>query len=312
MPMKTPVPCPTNSGAHLITRRQFLAGATALGWIGCRTPKRPQTRALVGTQLYGWTQYYQRAGRDFESHLDEILIAIRDCGYDYAEGFLDINSPDRNTVFAQRLLKNGLRPVSLYTGGRLHEAATASQNVDRLLAAAAVCRQAGFTIINCDPDSAGRDKTDEELRTQSAALIQLGQGLQALGLRLGIHHHTPAMQNGAREFHHNFQHSPAGVVDFCYDVHWVYRGGVLPADALRDYGARVVSWHLRQSRQQIWWEDLAPGDIDYQAVARFAREHQLPPFYTVELALEEGTRITRSARENHARSRTFVKDIFGV
>jgi len=295
-----------------IPRRRFLAAATALGWVACRTPSNPQSHAGVGTQLYGWTQYYHRAGRDFNSHLDEVLMAIRDCGYDYAEGFLDVNTPDNNTVFAHRLLKHGLPPVSLYTGGQLHDPATAGQTVDRLLAAATICRQLGFTILNCNPDPVGRDKTDDELRTQAAALVQLGEGLQSLGMRLGIHHHTPAMQNGAREFHHNFQHSPAGVVDFCYDVHWVFRGGVMPMDALRDYGARVVSWHLRQSRRQIWWEDLATGDIDYHAVARFAREHRLPARYTVELALEDGTEITRSARENHARSRAFVKEVFGV
>jgi inosose dehydratase len=239
-------------------------------------------------------------------------MAVRDCGYDYAEGFLDVNTPDNNTVFTHQLLKHGLRPVSLYTGGQFHDPASASQTVDRLLAAASICRQLGFSILNCNPDPIGREKTDDELRTQAAALVQLGQGLQSLGLRLGIHHHTPAMQNGAREFHHNFQHSPAGVVDFCYDVHWVYRGGVMPLDALHDYGARVVSWHLRQSRRQIWWEDLAPGDIDYSAVARFAHENHLPARYTVELALENGTEITRSARENHARSRAFVKEVFGV
>jgi inosose dehydratase len=266
----------------------------------------------VGTQLYGWTQYYQRAGRDFSVHLDEVLNACRDCGYDYVEGFLNANEPAANADFAEHLLKHNLRPVSLYTGGRFHDPATARQTVDQLLAAAAVSRDAGFSIINCDPDPVGRDKTDDELRHQVGTLIELGQGLRSLGLRLGIHHHTPSMQNRAREFHYNFQHSPAGVVDFCYDVHWVYRGGVTPVDALEQYGHRVVSWHLRQSRHQIWWEDLAPGDIDYHEISSIALERRIAPRYTVELALEPGTEITRSARDNHARSRAFVRDVFGV
>ena len=257
-------------------------------------------------------RYYQRAGRDFETHLDEVLTAIQDCGYDYAEGFLNAKVPETTLQFAERLLKKGLEPLSLYTGGRFEDAPTADQTVDQLLAAAVVCREAGFTILNCDPDPIGREKTDDELRTQVTALIQLGQGLKDLGLRLGIHHHTPSMHNRAREFHYNFRNSPAGLVDFCYDVHWVYRGGVMPPEALREYGTRVVSWHLRQSRQQTWWEDLAPGEVDYGWVANYAHEHNLPPRYTVELALEPGTLITRSSRENHARSRTYVKDVFGV
>jgi hypothetical protein len=37
----------------------------------------------------------------------------------------------------------------------------------------------------------------------------------------------------------------------------------------------------------------------------------LPPIYSVELALEDGTKITRSAVENHRRSREFVRRVFG-
>ena len=57
-------------------------------------------------------------------------------------------------------------------------------------------------------------------------------------------------------------------------------------------------------------EELDTGDVDYAAVARYAREHRLPRRFTVELALEEGTRITRSAVENHRRSREFVRRVF--
>jgi hypothetical protein len=62
----------------------------------------------------------------------------------------------------------------------------------------------------------------------------------------------------------------------------------------------------------VWWEDLDTGDVDYTAIARYAREHRLAPVYAVELALEAGTRITRSAVENHRRSRDFVRRVFGV
>ncbi len=298
-----------------LTRRQFLitTGAAALG-TGHATlfAKDEPVQPLVGSQLYGWGQYYERDRKKLDDHMGEVLSAIRDCGYDYAEGSMDAGLPENNAKFAERLRAVGLKPVSLYTGGRLHEAGTARQTVEKLLAAAKICKQAGFSVINCNPDAIGRDKTEAELETQAAALNQLGTGLKEIGLRLGVHHHTPEMRNGAREFHYNFRHSPASVVGFCYDVHWVYRGGVQPTDCLKEYGDRVVSWHLRQSRDQIWWEDLAPGDVDFAAVARYAREHRLAPFYTVELAIENGTKITRSVVENHRRSREYVRQVFGV
>jgi hypothetical protein len=60
----------------------------------------------------------------------------------------------------------------------------------------------------------------------------------------------------------------------------------------------------------VWWEDLAPGDIDYPAVAKVAARRHMPPFYTVELALEKGTKVTRGVIENHRRSREYVRKIF--
>ena len=84
----------------------------------------------------------------------------------------------------------------------------------------------------------------------------------------------------------------------------------MPMDALKQYGDRVVTWHLRQSRDGVWREDLDTGDIDYQAVAQYARAHRLPRRFTVELALEPGTKITRSVVENHRRSREYVRRVF--
>jgi len=181
-----------------------------------------------------------------------------------------------------------------------------------VLAAAKICQAAGFQVISCNAKPTGREKTDEELKTQVAALIELGNGLNALGMKLGVHHHLPEMANNAREFHYNFRHSKPDVVGFCYDVHWVWKGGIPPLDAMKEYGDRIVTWHLRQSRDKIWREDLDTGDVDYEAVAKYAREHQLPRRFSVELALEAGTKITRSVVENHRRSREFVRKMFGA
>lgn len=271
-------------------------------------PRQPE--ALVGSQLYGWGQYYQRMEKNWSDHMDEILSALRDAGYDYAEGFVDTNRPENMARFADRLRAKGLTPVSLYTGARLHEKGKSDEVVEKLIQAASVCHEAGFRIINCNPDPIGREKSDSELEVQAKTLTKLGEGLKKHQIQLGIHHHTPALANNAREFHHNFRETSPALVGFCYDVHWVFRGGIQPKEALRDYSNRIVSWHLRQSRDRIWWEDLDSGDIDYNQIAQFSKTHQIPPFYTVELAIEKGTKITRSVVENHRRSREYVRRIF--
>ncbi|MCX6901945.1 MAG: TIM barrel protein [Verrucomicrobia bacterium] len=304
-----------------ISRRNFIlhtgtiltAGTAALSWPGARAEaaSAPSPKKTVfGSNVFGWTQYYARDKKPF--NLDEVIAALGDSGYDYLEYNLDAGKPENNAAFAAKLRAKGMRPVSLYTGGAFHDAAKAGETVKRLLAACKVCKEAGFEVISCNANPIGREKTDEELKTQVAALIDFGKGLNEMGLKLGIHHHMPEMANHAREFHYVFRNSPPDVVGFCYDVHWVWKGGLAPADALEEYGPRVVTWHIRQSRDKVWWEDLDTGDVDYEAISKYAREHNLARRFTVELALEGATKITRSAVENHRRSLEYVKKVFGA
>lgn len=298
--------------AHMGVKRRHFLGAVGAFTMGSSLRAASPPEALVGTQLYGWGQYWEREGKDIGTELDRVLGLIRDCGYDYAESSLAVDRPEENAVFAAKLKSRGLRAVSLYTGGRFHEADHWEARVRQTVQAAKSAREAGFRILVCNPDPVGREKTAEELKVQARALALLGKELKSLGMQLGIHHHTPEMASRAREFHSNFQQTQSGEVDFCYDVHWVYRGGVAPDEALRLYGDRVVSWHLRQSRAKIWWEDLDEGDIDYAAIGRTVRERQLVRNFTVELALEKGTQVTRTVVENHRRSRDFVRRILGA
>lgn len=283
-------------------------GVSAQPAAGAAQPKPP----LVGSQLYGWGQYYERDHRNLGEHLDEVFAALHDAGYDYAEGNLDTGAPDNNRKLGDALRHRSLKAVSLYTGGAAHTEELAKATVERIIRGAAAAAKAGFGIINYNVDPIGRPKTEPELAVQAKALSDLGAALRGLGLRLGLHHHTPEFADGAREYHSNFRQCPADAVGYCYDVHWAYRGGVMPEEALAKYGDRIVSWHLRQSRGKIWWEDMDTGDVDYSWIAKFAADHRTPAFYSVELALEAGTKVTRGAVANHARSREFVKKVFGV
>ena len=315
---------PALSPAPHPTRRQFIqrtgsaaltgalaSGAGLLSLVACAAEKRlGKPKSLVGSNSFGWTQYAKRDKKPFD--IVETMSVLRDLGYDYLEPSMDFAHPDSIAKLADQMKSKGLKPVSLYCGPRLHEAEKAKDVVAQLLAAAKVCKECGFQVISCNVAPIGREKTDDELKTQVAALKDFGQGLKDLGLELGIHHHLPEMASNAREFHHNFRNTDPGIVGFCYDVHWVWKGGIQPMDALREYGNRVVTWHIRQSRAGVWWEDLDTGEIDYAAVAKYAAERKLPRLFTVELAIEAKTQITRNAIENHRRSREFIRKVFAA
>jgi len=289
----------------MIARRRFLQ-ATTFAAIAAQVPRAAEPRPmLIGSQIYGWGQYYEREKKPL--NLDEILSALRDMGYDYAENSTDPdNLAKASAAFAEKLRAKDLKPISMYTGGRLHDE-NGAKVAEKFAAAAHAFREVGFTILVCNPDPIGRPKTDVELENQAKNISFAGAELKKAGVRLALHQHTPEFANNAKEFHSNFKKTNSSEVGFCYDVHWVYRGGVQPADALHDYGDRVATWHLRQSRDKIWWEDIDSGDIDYAWIGRYAKEHGLPRNYTVELALESGTKITRSCIENHRRSLEYVR-----
>ncbi len=303
-----------------MSRRSFMQGmgaAAALAMAGvCPASGAPAKegevkKAWVGTNIYGWGQYYKNQGKDINDHVGDVFSLVRDAGYDYIEVNLDTVQPAMNLVVAELMKSKGLLPVSFYTGARLHDEKAGSV-VKRLLAIAKVCQEAGFFILTCNPDPIGRTKTDVELANQVAAINDLGQGLAAIGMKLGLHQHLPEMADNAREFHHLFRNSNPKKVGWCYDVNWIYRGGITPQAALKEYGSRVVCWHLRQSRKNVWYETLDTGDIDYAEVAKFARRNNLPKVYTVELALEPGVQVTRDVVANHKLSREFVRKTFGV
>ena len=295
-----------------LTRRRFLQSLAISSALIPRMNAASTDIPEVGSQLYGWGQYYQREGKNVADHLDEVLSAVRDCGYEYAEASLDLVHTEENAKFASRLKSKGLKPVSLYTGGELHKKESAGKTIETITAAAKVAAANGFKIINCNPNPIGRPKPEDELNIQAENLNTLGAELKKVGLKLGIHNHTPEMQDNAREFHHDLDATDPALVGFCYDVHWVYRGGIAPKEVLPKYGSRIVTWHLRQSRNGKWFEDLAEGDVDYNWIADYVRQHSLARVFTVELAIEAGTKITRSVVENHKRSREFVKKVFGV
>jgi inosose dehydratase len=293
------------AGAAAFSRLNALAAGTNASAVSA-----PAEKGLVGSNIYVWTQYAQRDKKPLD--VEGVISALRDCGYDYLETFVNLDHPEENAKFAAQLRAKGLQPVSLYTPARLHEKEKLGETLSKIVAAANVCRQAGFKVICCNADPIGREKTGEELQTQAEGLAQLGDALNSLEMKLAVHQHLPEMANDGREFHYDFDHTKPELVGWCFDVNWVWKGGVVPLDGLKQYGNRVVTWHLRQSRDGVWLEDLESGDIDYPEIAKYADAHHLPKRYTVELAIEPGTKITRSAVENHRLSREYVKKVFGV
>ena len=177
-------------------------------------------------------------------------------------------------------------------------------------------KEAGTKIIvtNPSPLPNRQGKSDEQLKTQAAALNKLGHELAGLGIKLAYHNHDVELQFAAREFHHMMLGTDPEALSLCLDAHWVYRGAghsqVALFDVLKLYGSRVSELHLRQSTGNVWSEAFGDGDIDYRALVQKLLEASVRPLLVLEQGPEGETPQTLEVAEVHRRSVRYVREVF--
>jgi inosose dehydratase len=302
-----------------MTRRGFLnrtllaSGAVAL------SPALSSARSKglhVACNSYSWTVFYQREGRDFNKSLDAGLADVAASGLDgYEPGVGGAAEIDR---LAPLLKKHALEMRSLYVNSELHEPDRAKASIASVLTVAQKAKTVGTRIIVTNPSpiqwSGPKNKDDTQLRTQAAALNELGAKLKGMGLTLAYHNHDMELREAAREFHHMMLGTDPKNVSLCLDAHWVYRGAgnsqVALFDIVKLYGARISELHLRQSRDGVWAETFGQGDIDHAALAEALAGHRVRPHIVLEQAVEKGTPQTMKSVEAFKLSTQYVRRLF--
>lgn len=271
-------------------------------------------KTTIGAHGYVWLQIYEQQGKKVNDHLDEALRQVAESGFETWEQ--GIESPAHAANLKTLLAKYNLKMPTFYLGCILHREDW-RERVEEALGKARLALPLGVKIAVCNPNpiewGKALDKSDEQLKTQAEALQSLSQKLSAEGVQLAYHTHDAEMRCAAREFHHMMQATEVG---FCLDTHWVYRGSgnsqVAMHDALKMYGHRLRSLHIRQSQNGIWSETFGEGNIDYRAVAEKLKEMGFNGPIIVEQCYEQGTPQTITPLERHKRSREYMREIFGV
>jgi inosose dehydratase len=307
-----------------LSRRTFLRNTVlAAGAVAAPIPAfagdSDQSRGLhLSTNAYSWNVFYQRDGRDFNASLQAGLKDVVASGLDGFEpgvgGVAEIQK------LPPLLKEAGLEMRSVYVNSTLHETAEAERSIAQILAVAREVRPAGTRIIVTNPNpikwGGPENKSDEQLRTQAAALDRLGRELAGLDMTLAYHNHDVELRNAAREFHHMMTGTDPRFVSLCLDVHWIYRGSGNSSVALFDvielYGRRIKELHLRQSREGVWSETLGPGDIDYEQVAQVLARKGVKPHLVMEIAVEKGTPRTLDPVAAHRQSVDYARRVFAA
>lgn len=292
-----------------MTRRDFVAVAAAAPALAAGTGD-----SAIAVEGYIFQQYAQSLKKPLDAVIGEVLPVARAAGFSNIElnnGFFP--PADRERVLSL-IRAEDLRMPSLYVGGSMHEENAAEKTIAAALEFGDLCRPFGCRAIvnNPDPKPGGIPKTDAELRTQSAALTRMGRVLAEHGFQLRVHHHTPQLENNAREWRHILQHTDPKYVFICVDVDWAYEGGFEPVPFLREVGDRLQEIHVRSARDKVWLEDLEDSDIDYRKVAEYLRQNDLKPLIVVELAYRPNTVVTRPLEEDLRLSRLYAERVFDV
>ena len=292
-------------------RRQFLSAALAVTGAALASERlfaQESKRLHVAVNTYTCGSIYNRDNVDFWTRLDE----LKSVGVDGIEPGVG-SAADAGNV-GKRLADGGMEMRSVYTGGNLHDAAVAEQNIARILALGEKAKAFGTSIITINPD-AKSGKTDAELTLQSKNLDILGAGLQKIGIALAFHYHTSELEFGGREFHHIMCGTDPKNVSLCFEQHWSYRGcgnsAVAVFDHLKLYGNRSVELHLRQSIKNVWSETYGDGDIDNVRFAAGFKNLPKLPHIVLEQAAESETPKTLTAVEVFRQSVEYIRKMFG-
>ncbi len=306
-----------------ISRRRFVkdlamaGGAIAMGTKVVGAAKRRQPGKLhLACNQYPWTVFYQRDNRNFNNELDKGLGELAASGMDGYEPLA--NNPQEVDRLGPLLKKHNLQMRSLYVNSVLHEPDKADESIEAVLAIAEKAKRLGTKIIVTNPSpiqwGGPQNKDDGQLKMQATALEKLGRQLKAMALTLSYHNHDIELRNAAREFHHMMLGTDPAYVTLCLDAHWIYRGAgnsaVALFDVLKLYGPRITELHLRQSKDNIWTETFADGDIDYPAMARYLLDIGVKPHIVLEQAVEAGSPKTMTTLEAFKKSAQYARRVF--
>ncbi len=296
------------STSSVITRRDMSAAMLTCSLAAAASPSR------LSLQGYIWINLANRAKKPLASMMDELFESAPFGGFENIELSDWYFTPELKDKTLALVERHRLRMPSVYAGGAMHETDLADATIAKAVSTANTCKPYRCTALvhNPNPKPKGAAKTDSELDLQAAALNRMGAALARDGFQLRVHHHSPEMENDAREWRHILRHTDPSLVTLCIDVEFVYRGGIDPSALIREAGARVTELHLRNRTNNSPLQAFEPGDIDYAKVARTVAELRLKPLVVVELAYHDDTIINRPFGENVRRSRQYAAKLFGL
>ena len=178
-------------------RREFLLAAAGSLLSSAAVPK-----SELSVEGYIFMQYAQSLKKPLAEVIPEVLPMAKAAGFNNIELNQAFFQPEIRDSTLALIKAQGLSMPSVYVGGLLHEKQSADQTIARALDIGRLCAPFGCKGIvnNPDPKPQDQPKTDAELAVEADSLNRMGRALSDAGFALRVHHHTPQLENNAREW----------------------------------------------------------------------------------------------------------------
>lgn len=241
--------------------------------------------------------------------LDEAFIEIKKAGFEGIE-LMEVNlRADDAVARLSRLCRQYELPVS---GSSYNAHMWERERHDAILQDVVLVtgrlQELGGRTLGISVGDAGRKKTEAELDTQAATLNEILNICAKRNIVPNLHNHTYELRDGMHDLRETLMRVPD--LQLGPDLNWLVRGGVDPVWFIEQYGHRMVYMHLRDQRADgKWTEALGEGVMDFAGIAKALKQINYSGMAAVELAYD--TPVERTTAENWARSRVFVRQVFG-
>ncbi|AWV97218.1 sugar phosphate isomerase/epimerase family protein [Arcticibacterium luteifluviistationis] len=296
-------------------RRTFLASVPAVAVVNkFQFENKGQS---FSCSSYNWRTFFKREGKVWREDMAFDISQFAKSGFKHIEYSFTSSDEVRNLIPV--LKSHNIKMPSIYVNSILHVEGETEKSINSILEIAKAAKKYGTKIIVTNPNPIDWNKelfkSDEELKHQVKALDRLGSELRKMGIKLAYHTHSTEMLAGAKEIHHMLQNTSPENVSFCFDLHWIFRGShdseIAVFDILKIYSNRIAELHIRQSENGVWKEAFtAQGDIDYNRVAAFLKEHNMNPHIVLEQSIENGSTEDYNAISAHQEGLAALKSCF--
>ena len=293
-------------GAISAAQRAALAAA---GADPTATLAQPAKKIMVGAHL--WVYAATQPGYDPMPVMEDVFADVSAAGLDCLELMhIALRHKDAVERIGALIRKYKLPVIGTSFDGPMWDREKHAAIYDDAETVIARLAALGGRTLGVGVGAAPKPKSDEQLDAQADLLRRIMALCSKHNVVLNLHNHTYEVENNEHDLKGTLARIPG--IKLGPDLNWLVRARVDPVDFILRHGGTNVFLHLRdQKADGKWSEAMGEGSMDYAAIGKALRKINFAGDAMIELAFEDGFKLTRPLRETLRMSREYIRRTLG-